>query len=288
MRPIFLALLLLATPNAQDRPLPDYETFAAQVKIHLATDEERQSGYMFTERRVDQNIDAAGRARSEEVTVSEVYPGLPGENRYHRRIEENGRPVPAEKLAKQDRERKENVEAYARKLSKDSERKKVTRELATERRKYTDAIDDLFRIYDIWMVRRERIRGHDTILAVLTPRRDVKPQTPDGKIMRHFKARVWISESDYELVRVEIEAIDDLSFGLGVLARIHKGTVAMFERQKVNNEVWLPAEVTWTASARVMLLKRLRLRSVSEFSNYRKFTVDTSTTYSRPVEPSRP
>jgi len=53
----------------------------------------------------------------------------------------------------------------------------------------------------------------------------------------------------------------------------------MFERQKVNNEVWLPAEVTWTASARVMLLKRLRLRSVSEFSNYRKFTVDTSTTY---------
>src|SRR2546422_67181 len=60
MRPIFLALLLLATPNAQDRPLPDYETFAAQVKIHLATDEERQSGYMFTERRVDQNHEAAG------------------------------------------------------------------------------------------------------------------------------------------------------------------------------------------------------------------------------------
>ena len=129
------------------------------------------------------------------------------------------------------------------------------------------------------MVRREPLRGHDTILALLTPRRDVKPNTPDGKIMRHFQARAWISEADYELVRVEIEAIDDLSFGLGVLARIHKGTVAMFERQKVNDEVWLPAEVTWTASARVMLLKRLRLRSVSEFSNYRKFTVDTSTTY---------
>jgi len=279
MRPLFLTLLLLATPNAQDRPLPDYETFAAQVKIHLATDEERQSGYMFTERRVNQNIDAGGRATSQEVSVFEVYPGLPGEDRYRRRIEENGRPVPAEKLAKQDRERRENVEAYARKLLKDSERQKVTRELATERRKYTDAIEYLSRIYDIHMVRREPIRGHDTILAVLTPRRDVKPKTPDGKIMRHFTARAWISESDYELVRVEVEAIDDLSFGLGVFARIHKGTVAMFERQKVNNEVWLPAEVTWTASARVMLLKRLRLRSVSEFSNYRKFTVDTSTTY---------
>jgi hypothetical protein len=160
--------------------------------------------------------------------------------------------------------------------------------MQTERRKYTDAIDDLFRIYDIRMVRRESIRGHETILAELTPNRRVKPQTPDGRIMRNFKARAWISESDYELVRVEIEAIDDLSFGLGVFARIHKGTVAMFERQKVNDEAWLPAKVTWTASARVMLLRRLRLRSVSEFSGYRKFTVDTSTTYTRPVDPPQP
>jgi hypothetical protein len=106
--------------------------------------------------------------------------------------------------------------------------------------------------------------------------------------MRHFKARAWISEADYELVRVEIEAIDDLSFGLGMLARVHKGTVASYQRKKVNDEVWLPAKVTWTASARVMLLRRLRLRGVSEFSNYRKFTVDTSTTYTSPrPEPSR-
>ena len=100
--------------------------------------------------------------------------------------------------------------------------------------------------------------------------------------MRHFKARAWISESDYELVRVEIEAIDNLSFGLGLLARVHKGTVATYERRKVDDEAWLPKQVTWTASARVLLVRRLRLRGVSEFSNYRKFTVDTSTTYTPP------
>ena len=83
----------------------------------------------------------------------------------------------------------------------------------------------------------------------------MKPLTDDGKIMRKFKARAWLSESDYELVRAEIEAIDTLSFGFGLLARVHKGTVATYERRKVNNEVWLPAEVTWTASARVLLLQ---------------------------------
>ena len=93
-------------------------------------------------------------------------------------------------------------------------------------------------------MRRESIEGHDTVFATLVPKEGVQPQTDDGKVMRHFKARAWISESDYELVRVEIEAIDDLSFGLGVLARVHRGTVDTFQRRRVNAEIWLPEQET--------------------------------------------
>jgi hypothetical protein len=282
MRLVLLALALLGTVAAQERPLPDYQTFAAQVKKHLATDEARQSGYAFLERRIEQKLDASGQTKDEAVKVFEVYPGLPGEERYRRLIEEDGKPVPPDKLAQSDRDRQKDVEAYARKLSSGSEREKATRALEKERGRYAAAADDIFRVYDVRMVRRESIGGHDTILATLTPKLDPKPQTDDGKIMRHFKARAWISESDYELVRAEIEAIDTLSFGLGLLARVHQGTVATYQRRKVNNEVWLPERVTWTASAKVLLLKSLRLRGVSEFSNYRKFTVDTDTTYARP------
>jgi hypothetical protein len=282
MRSVLLALLLFGPLPTQDRPLPDYETFAAQVKTRLAADDERQSGYAFLERRIEQTLDRSGRPKDEAIKVFEVYPGLPSEDRYRRLIEEDGRPVAADKLAKQDRDRQKDVEAYARKLSIDREREKATRDLEKERREKAAAVDDAFRIYDMRMVGRDSIEGHDTIVATLSPKVGVKPQTDDGRIMRHFKARAWISESDYEVVRVEIEAIDNLSFGLGLLARVHKGTVATFQRRKVNNEVWLPERVTWTASARVMLLKGLRVRGVSEFSNYRKFIVDTSTTYATP------
>ena len=117
MRPIVLALLVLvpAIPaTSQERPLPDYDTFAAQVKVHLATDEERQSGYMFIERRTEQKLDGSGRLTDESVKVFEVFPGLPGENRYRRLIEEDGKPVPPLKLAQQDRERQKEVESYTR------------------------------------------------------------------------------------------------------------------------------------------------------------------------------
>ena len=282
MRPLVLALLLLSAPSAQERPLPDYDTFASQVRKHLATDEERQSGYMFIERRTEHKVDAAGRVTSESLKVFEVYPGLPGEDRYRRLIEEDGRSVGQDKLSRQDRDRQKDAESYARSQASEPRRQQAARELDKARRRTSAAIDDLFRIYDIRMIRREPIGGRDAILATLEPRPLVKPQTDDGRVMRNFKARAWVDETDYELVRIEIEAIRDLSFGMGLLARVHRGTVASYERRKVNNEVWLPARVTWTGSGRVMLLRRLRLRGISDFSGYRKFTVDTSTIYAPP------
>jgi len=280
MRVALVVLLLAAFPGAQERPLPDFDTFAAQVKARLATDDERQSGYTFIERRVEQKVNGEGRVTDESTKVWEVYPGLGDEDRYRRLIEEDGKPVPVDKLEKQDRDRQKKAEQYAANLQKPNERRKSERELDKARREYAEAVDDIFRVYDITMLGREAVDGHGTIVATLTPRRDVKPLTDSGKIMKKFKAKAWISESDYELVRVEIEAIDNLSFGLGLLARVHKGTTASYQRRKVNNETWLPERVTWTASGRLLLVRRLRLRGISEFSNHRKFTVETTTTLS--------
>jgi hypothetical protein len=120
-------------------------------------------------------------------------------------------------------------------------------------------------------------------MATLTPKLDAKPRTDDGKMMRHFQVRAWVSENEFEIVRVEVEAIDDLSIGWGLFARVHRGARATYQRRKINNEAWLPADVTWTGSARVLLLKQLRERGRSEFFGYRKYTVGTSTTFTPPA-----
>jgi hypothetical protein len=100
--------------------------------------------------------------------------------------------------------------------------------------------------------------------------------------MRHFAGKVWVSESEYEVVRLEAEAIETASFGLGLLARVHKGSKATFERRKVNGEQWLPARATYSASARVMLVKVMRIGGTLEFSDYRKFSVQTDTKIGKP------
>src|SRR5262245_45509046 len=120
--------------------------------MHLETDEVRQSGYMFIERRTEEKLDASGRSRDESVKVFEVYPGLPGEDSYRRLIQEDGKPVPPSVLERQDRERKKAVEAYAQKLATTAGRQQDDRRREHDRQRYRAAVDDLFRLYDIHMV----------------------------------------------------------------------------------------------------------------------------------------
>jgi hypothetical protein len=100
--------------------------------------------------------------------------------------------------------------------------------------------------------------------------------------MQKFAGKAWVSESEYELVRLEAEAQETVSFGLGLFARVHKGSKASFERRKVNGEEWLPASASYQGSARVMLLKMMRVGGTSEYSDYRKFGVATETTVKTP------
>jgi hypothetical protein len=277
-----LAVLLAAgTAAAQDRPLPDPGPFLEEVRKHLQRDDQLQSGYMYVETRRDLRLDKNGRATRETVKVVESYPGLPGEERWERVVVEDGTAVRPEELAKRDREREKKAQEYVRRLGQEAEkvRREQAREREKDRRETAEAIDEVFRVYDVRMLGRETIEDHDTIAFALTPRPHVKPRSRDGKIMQRFTARAWISESDYELVRLDVEAIDTVSFGFGLLARVHKGSRASFTRRKVNGEVWLPARASYTASARIGLVKVMRVGAVSEFSNYRKFTVDTTTTY---------
>lgn len=286
MRVNLIVLLALIGPSAlaQDRPLPDPQAFLEHVRQRLQTDEQRQSGYVFLETRRDLKLDKSGKPARETVSVFEKYPRLPGEARWSRLVSVDGKAVPAAELDKQDRERQKKVQEYVRKLEKqtDKDREARARELEKERLENEATVEDAFRVYDIRMLGREALEEHDTILFSLTPRPGAKPRTREGKILQQLAGKAWVSESDHELVRLEVEALDTVSFGLGLLARIHEGSRMTFQRRKVNGEEWLPASASYTVSGRMMLLIPLHVGAVSEFSDYRKFTVETDTAYARP------
>ena len=278
---VWVVCLCGTVVGAQDRPLPDQQSFLREARKHLQTDTSLQSSYMYVENRRERKLDKQERVKEESTWVFENYPGLPGEGRWERLIVDNGKPVPAEDLEKQDRERRKKAEELARRFTDQPAREtaRQDRESEKDRRELQEIIDDIFVVFDIHMIGRAPVEGHDTIAFSLTPRPDAKPKTREGSQMRKFSVRAWISEADHELVKLDAEAIDTLSLGWGLLARLHKGSHLSFLRRRVNGEVWLPAVFSYTGTARVGLFWMLRRSGTSEYSGYRKFTVDTSTTY---------
>jgi hypothetical protein len=280
-----LCLLTLPPVFAQQRPLPNADAFLQETKKHLQTDSALQSSYSYLETRRELKIDSRGQSTGESVKVFESYPGLPGEGRWQRLISQDGKPVPAEELAKVDRERKKKAEDYAQRLTSQPAKTAADqrRDWEKDQRETARIVDDIYRVYDIRMLGRETIDGHDTIAFSLTARPNPQPQTREGGMMRHFAVRAWISETDYELAKLEAEATDTVPIALGLLARVSKGSRLTFERRKVNGEVWLPARASYMGSARVALVKTIRRGGSSEYSNYKKFTVGTSTTFEGPT-----
>jgi len=281
---VFVVLGLGVAVPAQDRPLPDLESFLKELRKTLHTDRVLLSQYTYLDKRTEHSLDKKGRVTKTEVEVREMYPSLEQDLGYTRLISRNGQPVDPKDLEEKDGEQQRKVLERARKMERETaaaKEKRLAKE-AEERRKENETIDEAFALYAVSMKGRDMVDGHEAIVLEFRPRPAFKVKTDAGKILKKLSGRAWINERDHELIRIEVDLVDTVSIGLGMLAKLNPGAHAVFQRRLVNNEIWLPAETRFTGTARVLLVKGMRMDISSEYSGYKKFSVETATTFSSP------
>jgi hypothetical protein len=272
--------------RAQDRPLPELQTFLAQARQHLRTDPQLLSQYTFRQRETELHLTKFGKLTTGPVKVYEVYPAANPDDSYRRLVEVDGKPRDPDELAREDRKHQQRVltDAGRRERETASDREKRLKQEAKERQEYDDLFDDVFRVYTFQIVGRQPIDGHSTVILDFNPRPDAVAKTADGKSLKKIKGRAWISEADHELVRVQAVMLDDLAVR-GFLGKLYAGTTASFTRRKINGEVWLPSEMSVKATGRA-LIRKFNIDMLVQYSDYRKFSVKTDTEFSLPAEGS--
>src|SRR3954462_10075713 len=139
-------LLAVAAAAAQERRLPEQESFLRDTAARLQTDSSLQSSYVYVETRREQKLDEQGQVNEESVKVYESYPGLPGEDRWEMLIARNGQPRPAAEVEKEDRDRLKKAEGCAGRLAGQAAQEKAgeERELTKRRREFQAVVDDIF------------------------------------------------------------------------------------------------------------------------------------------------
>jgi len=102
------------------------------------------------------------------------------------------------------------------------------------------------------------------------PRPGFQPHMKESKFLSKFRGSVWVDKGDLQLAKMNVECLDTISFGL-FLARFHKGSRFTLEQTRVNDEVWLPRQLTVKVDVRLALLKNFNVDLEQSFRDYKKF-----------------
>jgi hypothetical protein len=87
--------------------------------------------------------------------------------------------------------------------------------------------------------------------------------------MKQFEGQLWVAEADFQVVKVDMRAVGDVTIGWGVVGRIHKGSRVLYARRRFEN-AWLPAETTYEASGRTLIFRPFQLNVSTTYSDYKR------------------
>jgi hypothetical protein len=270
--------------SASEPPLPDVSLILERVRERIRLDRELQSQYTYLERRRDVKVSKLGKVTVGPLRTFEVYPSAKPGRTYKRLVAIDGQPLPRAQLEQRDEAHRQHVLAMIEQEKNETSelREKRVQQEQKDLRERRALIDDAFAVFEVTLTGRETLDGQRVIASTLTPRPDARTRTDEGKWMKKFKGRAWVSDNDYQVVKIDMEAIDDITIGWGFVGRVHEGSRFTFTRTKVNDEIWLPAEAKFEASGRTLLFRKFRIFTVTSYSDYKKFNVDTEITYDLP------
>lgn len=258
---IILLLTWCGTASAQS---------AAEI-IHRALDRDsgnfdHQKDYTYQQRQEQRELDAQGNLKKTEVETRDVMilAGRP----YERLISRDDKPLP-EKEARREQE-KADRELDRREHLSAADRERLERN-RRESRKFLNEVPDAFQFHLLGV---EQVSGKPAWVIQCDPNPAFHPRDMRAKVLAKLRGTVWIDQSEYQWVKAEMQAVDTLSFGLG-LFRLSPGGSISFEQTRVNGEVWLPTRAFIRADARVGYVKKIRAEIEITYRDYRKFQADS-------------
>lgn len=232
--------------------------------------------YTFKEAVDQRRLDKNRAVKETETRVREVL-WIDG-SRYSRLIEKDGAPLSpkdaAKEQAKMDREidkrKRESPEERRKRLA---EREKEFQEERSFRLQVADAF--VFKLLG-----EEAVNGRQCYRVQAEPKAGFVPKGKSAGFLPKMRGVLWIDKADYEWAKVEAETLDTLSFGLA-LVRIAKGARIFIDQTLVNEEVWFPKTFRIELTARALLLMGGNFEVTVQFSDFRKFAVEST------IEPVR-
>jgi hypothetical protein len=234
-----------AAASQESRPLPDPEPFYAATRENAARAQAAQNRFAYRERRTELHLNPFGRLGSGGTLVYDVTPTADG-GLERRLVERDGTTVTDAPVER----RPPRTPRPARQRS---------------------TVDDVVSVLRFSILRREVRDGRDVVTVGFEPRPGAEPETRQGELARRFTGTIFVDEAAHEVMRVEATAIEDLTYGLGLVARLQKGATVTVSRRRIEPDLWMPTSIRFKGRGRaLLLLRRLEIDQIIEWIDYRR------------------
>jgi hypothetical protein len=239
----------------------------------------RMKDYTWQARSVEKHFDSHGNVEStkQETWETLILDGQPS----RRTIARDGKPLSPEELLREQK----RLDKETRRLSSEGpvERQRRLQEAEKRRRREFEFLSEIPELFELRFEGDATVDGRPVWVVSGAPRPGAKAKSGDAKTLLKLRGRMWIDRATHQWARVEAETIGTISWGV-FLARLNPGAKLVFDQTEVNSELWLPKRLHLTGSGRIGLVKRLAREEVVEWSNYRKFSVDSKIVIDRPTK----
>jgi hypothetical protein len=253
-------------------PLPDQESFFAEVRKRLASNDLIQSRYSYRERSTQVRLNPFGAMGTGPELVYEVYPHPNDELTYKRLVERDGRSLAKEEIEAQDREYRERLQAWEHRVAREGSSDRVLRLRKAEEERLKDEARarEALDMFTFRLERRDTWEGQPAIIISFTPKANATPRSREGRIARAFAGQVWVHEHEFEVMNVEAKAISDVSFGFGMIGKLYHGSTATFTRQRLEG-AWLPVQTTFKGTGRALMVRKMTFNYSRTYYAYQPF-----------------
>ncbi len=269
MLPAFVLLTIAADLASDAARMTDPVAIVKLLGTNDRKMRELARNYTFLQREEEKELDPSGKLKKTETTTSE-YVFLYGRP-YERRVAKNDQPLSPKEEAKE--EEKFQKESAKRSRESDADRAKLAKKEDEERQRIRKLIDELDQAFHLTLDGVEQVDGRAVYRIAAEPRADYKRKLPPFSVLKRLRGTMWIDAEEFQLVKVDAEVIEPISFGL-FLASVAAGSKMHFEQTRVNGELWLPKQAWVKAGARVAW-KRINGEQTVTWSNYRRFSADS-------------
>ncbi len=273
-------------PKKQQVQLPDLKKLFEEIDANQKKIDKIREKYSGRRSEEETQMDKNGRITKREINEYTFF-YLNGEP-VSTLVAKDNKPLPEKEQEKENEHTRKRIEELQKQQAKKEAKEEKKKEQGAKDKDDEPGIEIFLHVCQFVNPRRERFRGQDVLVFDFEPNPEYKARSLVEGIVQKLAGVVWVDEGAHQVARVEGYFIGDAKIAGGLLVNLQKGSSFIAEQAFINNEVWLPTYEEAHIGARVLLVKGFKVNEVTRYSDYKRFSVDTLNTISKPKDADSP